>query len=422
MRKPASSSTKSVPRTRLVLVVDASRAQRRTLAIQLVRAGYELAEAASGEEALELCAKKMPDIVISDWLMSGCTGPDLCRRIRDMQKDRYVYFVLLTSRSDKNDIARGLKSGADDFLTKPVSGAELLARLSAGERILEMEETLRQANQQLSQTLARLREAQAAIDQDMREARRLQDSLMREEQGRFGDFTITLLMRQAGHIGGDLVGFFPINARRCGVFALDVSGHGVAAALLCARLSTLLSGATNHNIALQMTDLGLYDARAPADVARQLNSLMLNDLRTESYFTMVYCDFDFTSGQMRLVQAGHPYPILQRADGTFLDIGEGGLPIGTFQEATFEEVQLALEPGDRLLIASDGMTECEDSHGRPLGAEGLRAILQTNSTLQGEALLESLSWSLANYAGGRRHDDISAVLIERRPAPPVPPP
>ncbi|TWI31038.1 PP2C family protein-serine/threonine phosphatase [Paracoccus sulfuroxidans] len=422
MKKPAPPSVTPLnqPRNRLVLIVDDSRAQRRTLAIQLVRAGYEVAEAASGEEALEFCARNTPDIVISDWLMSGCTGPEFCRRFREMQRDRYGYFVLLTSRSDKNDIARGLQSGADDFLTKPVSGSELLARLSAGERILEMEETLRQANRQLSQTLAQLREAQAAIDHDMHEARRLQDSLIREQQGRFGDFTITLLMRQAGHIGGDLVGFFPINARRCGVFALDVSGHGVAAALLCARLSTLLSGATNHNIALRMTDLGLYDARTPSEVARQLNHLMLNDLRTDSYFTMVYCDFDFTSGQMRLVQAGHPYPILQRANGSFQDIGEGGLPIGTFQEAKFDEIALALEPGDRLLIASDGMTECEDMHGRPLGAEGLRAILQTNSTLEGEALLESLSWSLANYSGGRRNDDISAVLIERRPAAPPP--
>lgn len=239
---------------RLVLLVDDSRAQRRTLAVQLIRAGYHVVEAASGDEAMRICLERRPDIVISDWMMPGQSGLEFCRRFREMQSDRYGYFILLTSRNDKKDIAEGLRAGADEFLTKPVSGAELLARLSASERILRMEESLRSANARLNSTLTRLRETQAAIDRDLREAQRLQQGLVRERHGRYGDFDLSLLMRPAGHIGGDLVGFFPINARRVGLFALDVAGHGVASALLCARLAALLSGAADQNIALRITD------------------------------------------------------------------------------------------------------------------------------------------------------------------------
>lgn len=399
---------------RLVLLVDSSRAQRRTLAVQLLRAGYHVLEAASGDEAMAICQERRPDIVISDWMMPGQTGLEFCRRFRDMRSDRYGYFILLTSRNDKGDVAEGLRAGADEFLTKPVSGAELLARLSASERILRMEESLRNANAHLSEALNRLRETQAAIDRDLREAQRLQQGLVRERHGQFGDFDLSLLMRPAGHIGGDLVGFFPINARRVGLFALDVSGHGVAAALLSARLTALLSGATDHNIALQITELGLYDARPPAEILRLLNTLMLEELRTDSYFTMVYADLDFLSGRVRLVQAGHPHPVLQRADGRIEQIGRGGLPVGVLPDAEYEEVQLQLNPGDRLFITSDGLTESENAHGTPLGDEGLQAILRTNATLRGDALLESICWSAAHYAGGQRSDDISAVLVERR--------
>lgn len=409
-----SQAVKSIPHnSRLVLLVDDSRAQRRTLAVQLIRAGYHVVEAASGEEAMRICLERRPDIVISDWMMPGQTGLEFCRQFRDMQSDRYGYFILLTSRNDKKDIAEGLRAGADEFMTKPVSGAELLARLSASERILRMEESLRTANAQLRDTLDRLRETQAAIDRDLREARRLQQGLVRERHGRFGDFDLSLLMRPAGHIGGDLVGFFPINARRVGMFALDVAGHGVAAALLSARLAALLSGATDQNVALRTTDLGLYDARPPAEILHHLNTLMIQELRTDSYFTMVYADLDFLNGRLRLVQAGHPHPVLQRADGRLERIGAGGLPVGVFAHAQYEELQLVLNPGDRLFITSDGLTEAENARGEPLGEEGLQAILRTNALLRGDALLESICWSAANYAGGKRNDDISAVLIER---------
>ena len=401
------------PSGRQILLVDDSRAQRRTLAIQLVRAGYDVIEAASGEEALAICSARQPELILSDWVMPEMSGPEFCRAFRAMKRDGYGYFILLTSKTDKADIAYGLAAGADDFMTKPVAGAELLARLAAAERILSFEEKLRATNAQLRTTLAKLNAAQEAMDRDLTEARKLQQGLVGDRSGSFGDFDLSLLLRPAGHIGGDLVGFFPINDTRVGIFAIDVSGHGVAAALLTARLAAHLSGSTERNVALRASQDGL-ESVAPLTLARFFNAMMLQEVRTDTYFTMIYAELDHGSGRMNLIQAGHPHPILQRRCGEVVRIGNGGMPIGLIEDPQFDEIVVQLHPGDRLLIASDGVTEAASPSGRLLGDDGLAAILRTNAPLTGHTLLESMAWSISEFSRGERGDDISAVLIEYR--------
>ncbi|WCR10293.1 fused response regulator/phosphatase [Paracoccus stylophorae] len=419
-RSPAISSFAGAVRTaRQVLLVDASAAQRRLIGTRLRKAGYRVSEAESVAQALALCDAAEPDFVLSDWNVADMSGLDLCRAFRARDRSGYGYFLLLTDTADEGDIARGLEAGADDFLRKPVSGQELLARLSAGERILRVEDELRASNAQLRQTLDKLRETQAAIDRDLREARKLQQGLVRERAGRFNQIQLSLLLRPAGHIGGDLVGFFPITGDRVGLYALDVSGHGVTAALLTAQLSVHLSGASDQNVALRAAQSG-SDAVPPAALAHFFNNMMLEEVNTETYFTMIYAELNHVTGQVRMVQAGHPHPMLQKADGQVLRIGRGGMPVGVFETPIFDEIEFRMEPGDRLLIASDGITEAANAAGRLLGEDGLEAIMRTNAFLGGHAFLESMAWSVSEYGRGERPDDMSAVLVEYlRPADPV---
>jgi phosphoserine phosphatase RsbU/P len=113
----------SRPRCRAphVLVVDDSRAQRHMLSMQLKRWGYRVSDSDSALAALGICATQDIDIVISDWMMPGLTGLEFCRRFRNLGRENYGYFILLTSKSEKTEIADGLEAGADDFLAKPVS-------------------------------------------------------------------------------------------------------------------------------------------------------------------------------------------------------------------------------------------------------------------------------------------------------------
>ncbi|TXB66475.1 fused response regulator/phosphatase [Paracoccus aurantiacus] len=415
--RPSRPASTSVARRRMVLVVDESRAQRAMLRIHLTRAGYEVNEATNGDDALAFCTSRRPDVVLSDWVMAGMTGPELCQKLRNGATDGYVYFILLSSKDQPADIAFGLESGADDFLTKPTSAAELLARLRAGERILLLQDESRKVNARLTETLEALRKAQVAMDRDLNEARRLQQGLIGERHTQFGDFSVSNLLRPAGHVGGDLTGSFAINAQRFGVFAIDVSGHGVAAALMTARLATQLSASLDQNAALFIDEYGLYDSRPPAVLARYLNHQMLSDLRVDTYFTMVYAVIDQQSGEVRLVQAGHPHPMVQRASGEVELVGNGGFPIGVIENARYEEITLTLNPGDKLVIASDGIWDATNPSGQMLGTDGLSAIMQTNRMSEGLGLMEAMVWSVLRFSGGQQEDDISALLIERKAAP-----
>jgi len=401
-------------RARRVLVVDDNPLQRRVLGSYLRGLGYAVETAAGGTEALEICRCDPPELVISDWMMPGMDGLAFCRAFRALARDDYGYFLLLTSKGEKANVAEGLDSGADDFLTKPVSADELRARLTAGERILDMQRQLREKNLLLVEALAQLQAVHDSIDSDLVEARKLQQSLVRERFRDFGSARLALTLCPAGRVGGDLVGFFPIWPDRLGLFAIDVSGHGISSALMTARLAGLLSSAIpERNVALTRGAGGRIEAVPPAEVAAGLNRLMQEEMEVEHYFTLFLAACDLRTGEMRAVQAGHPHPLLQRGDGRIEAIGRGGLPIGLIPDATYEEIALTLAPGDRLLVMSDGMTEIPDGAGGLLGEAGLTRMLGELAATRGPALLETLVWQLREANGGRDFpDDVSAIVLE----------
>lgn len=399
---------------RPVLVVDDSRAQRKILRMLLTRWGYDVTEAASGEEAVRLCAAQDFAIVLSDWMMPGLSGPELCKAFRALPREGYGYFILLTSKSEKAEIANGLENGADDFLSKPVSTDELHARLRAGERILKMQDELVEKNRLIGSTLGELQKLYDSLDRDLIEARKLQQTLLRERFRDFGAGTVSLMLRPSGHVGGDLVGCFRVNDLRVVVYSVDVSGHGVASAMMTARLAGLLSGVSpEQNIALKSTADGRQDAWSPAQVAARLNRMMIEELQVDQYFTLCYAEIDLQTGRGTLVQAGHPHPVILRETGQVTALGDGGLPIGLIAEAEYAQIHFVLAPGDRLFLVSDGVTECPDPTGEELGSDRLQKLLRQNKALTSPDLLEALLWDLNVFAGNADFpDDVSGVIFD----------
>jgi sigma-B regulation protein RsbU (phosphoserine phosphatase) len=365
------------------------------------------------QEALPLCVAEAPDIVISDWVMPGLSGLDFCQALRAQKHENYIYFILLTSKTESAEIAHGLDGGADDFLTKPVTGDELRARISAGERIIRMEREVTEKNRLLTDTLTELRAINEAVNRDLMEARKLQQSLVRDRFRDFGRAQVSLMLRPSGHIGGDLVGFFAIDTARFGVYSLDVSGHGITSALMTARLAGYLSGGSpEQNIALVPGIDGGFDGRDPAEIADRLNRILLGEMGTESYFTLAYAEVDMTSGRVRMVQAGHPHPAVQRADGRVEYLGHGGLPIGLFDDAAYQSFETRLQSGDRLFLMSDGVTELEDARGEQLSEGGLAALLESMHPLKGPDFLDALLDRLDALGDSEFADDVSGALIE----------
>ncbi|MBY5933382.1 SpoIIE family protein phosphatase [Tateyamaria omphalii] len=407
----------SVPDATLrVLIVDDSRLQRKILSSSVKRWGFEVYEAGSAEEALKICEDVLPDLVLSDWVMPGMNGLEFCAAFRELSQEQYGYFILLTSKSEKAEVAMGLEAGADDFVTKPVDANELRARIAAGERILHMQRELTEKNRLITDTLDELQRLYDSLDSDLLEAKKLQQSLVRERHKSFDTGDLSLMLRSSGHVGGDLVGFFPAQQGHLGLFSIDVSGHGISSALMTARLAGYLSAAApEQNVALARCDDGTYAFLPPEEVIETLNDLVLDEMETEHYFTLLLADLDLTTGHVRMAQAGHPHPAIQRRDGTIEQDGPGGFPVGLMSGISFTQFEAQLEPGDRLLLLSDGVTECPGTDGEMLQEAGLANLMEDLANVSGPAFFEALLWRMTEFAGETTFpDDVSGILFEYR--------
>jgi sigma-B regulation protein RsbU (phosphoserine phosphatase) len=284
----------------------------------------------------------------------------------------------------------------------------------AGERIVGMQEELRDKNDLLSGALDQLKHVHEGLNRDLLEARRFQQSLLPDRVRAFDGGRVSLMFRPCGHVGGDFIGLFRVSDTRLGLYSIDVSGHGVASALLAARVAGYLSGATpQENIAVTIDDLGLYTMRPPEEVCERLNELMLSQMETDLYLTMVLAECNLKTGRVRMVQAGHPSPAIQRVTGIVERHGAGGLPVGLLPGASWSSFDLTLEAGDRLLAFSDGISECPGPDGRDFGEEGFEQFLKRQASLRGPELLEALSWELDRYSGLQDlPDDVSCVMFE----------
>jgi two-component system cell cycle response regulator len=132
-----------------VLIADDNAVSRRRLELTLKKAGYEVTSVDDGKKALDIFNERFFPVVITDWVMPELEGPSFCRAIRNAETPGYVYIIILTAKESKSDIVMGLESGADDYLKKPFHDAELKARLKTGLRILELERSLRRANDEV---------------------------------------------------------------------------------------------------------------------------------------------------------------------------------------------------------------------------------------------------------------------------------
>ena len=133
-----------------ILVADDDRVSQRIMERMLQGNGYEVVCAANGREAADILARPgSPRLALINWMMPELDGPGVCRETRARRDEAYVYMILLTSKQLSEDIVKGLEAGADDYLTKPCHPAELKARLHTGRRILQLEDKLVEAREEM---------------------------------------------------------------------------------------------------------------------------------------------------------------------------------------------------------------------------------------------------------------------------------
>jgi sigma-B regulation protein RsbU (phosphoserine phosphatase) len=371
--------------------------------------GHAVLCAADGLEAWH-CFERHADVdlVISDWMMPGLDGPELVRRIRNCRRPGYVYLMLLTAKARSADIVQGMEAGADDFLVKPFDQEELRVRLRAGERVVALEHKLARRNAELEAANARMRG-------DLQAAARVQRSLLPAALPELRAGRFAWAFRPCEELAGDSIGIMPLDERHTALHVLDVSGHGVAAALLSVSVRHVMSPVSSASSLLRQPAAGssAWHLVPPAEVAAELNRRFPVDADTGRYFTLLYGILDMELRQFRYVSAGHPGPIHVPAGGPPAVLKAAGLPIGLDEKAVFREQVVQLERGDRLYLYSDGVWEAASAAQGPFGPQEFLLALERIRELPLQEGLDRLLAELEQWCGTAQvKDDASLLAFE----------
>jgi sigma-B regulation protein RsbU (phosphoserine phosphatase) len=217
-------------------------------------------------------------------------------------------------------------------------------------------------------------------------------------------------------LAGDLLGIVLLADGSVGLYVIDVAGHGVPAALLSVTLSHWLASARCQSPLVTLGPDGSPNgAASPAQVAESLSAQFPFDARTGQYFTMLYGVLDTERRNWRFVLGGHPLPIHQPRGQAPRFLEASGFPIGIIPEARYEDVEVALGPGDRLFLYSDGIVDAQDESEQEFGQ---RALLETLAAAGSRPLQEAVDSTLAaverHVGSAGRKDDLTLLGVELR--------
>lgn len=390
-----------------ILVVDDTPANLQVLAGMLKDRGYKVRPVPGGKLALAAARRDPPDLILLDINMPEMNGYEVCEHLKadDMLKGIPVIFIsALTEQLDK---VKAFANGGVDYITKPFQMEELHARVETHLKLRRLQVDLEAAN-------ARLAGVNGRMSRDLRAAAKIQEAFLPRESPCVPGLDFAWAYRPCDELAGDGLNVIPLGGGRVGLYVLDVSGHGVAAALLSVAMSRFLSPPPEPSSILTRggDNAGRLDVTPPAEVADRLNRLFPFDPSTEQFATLVYGVLDAATGEFRYVSAGHPGPVHLPAGGDPVILASRGSLIGLADDA-YEERSVRLRPGDRLFLYSDGVPEAANPAGDLFG-EG--RLLQAIGRWRSEPLHESpnaLLREITRWRGSEGpEDDISLLAVE----------
>jgi serine phosphatase RsbU (regulator of sigma subunit)/ABC-type amino acid transport substrate-binding protein len=282
----------------------------------------------------------------------------------------------------------------------------------------EAEEELRKHRDHLDELVkirtAELQQANDRMKRDLEAAARVQQSLLPQAAPDVGGVKVTWQYRPCDELAGDILNVFQLDRTHVGIYVADVSGHGVAASLLSVAISRALmpESGVSSLLVRHGDDPSEVTIVSPAIVATELNRRFPMEESGQKYFTILYGVFNIETRVFRYVSAGHP-PIVRWAPGQAPKMLEvSALPIGIDPEPDYEESVIQLDPGERILVYSDGVTEAMTGEFKQFGDARLMQTLEASSGQSLEAGVAGVLHDVEQWCDSGPKDDVSMLGLE----------
>jgi phosphoserine phosphatase RsbU/P len=403
-----------------ILVVDDAEASRGMLCRRLERYGYRAVGAESGAAALQAIAGGAFDLVLLDVMMPDLSGLEVLEIIRKSAGPADLPVIMATARQDSDYVIAALNLGANDYVTKPLDFAVVFARLrthlllkQSVQQAMDLQTSLQARNDQLEIANARLSDFAERAQRELAAAARLQMSFLPPPAAEMLGCQFARIYQPCRELAGDFLNYLQLDRQHVALYLLDVSGHGVAAALLAVAAARILS---LSNVAESI----LLDASAdsasptpalPSDVAARLTRHLAMDQTPEHFITLFYAVLDIQSLELQFVSCGHPPAVRVSRDGSAALLDGSSLPIGVGDD--FQTHTAQLSPHDRLYLYSDGITEGMSPERELFGlARAAAALAQTTSLSLGRSMDAALDRAREFSENAPSRDDISLLAMQ----------
>jgi sigma-B regulation protein RsbU (phosphoserine phosphatase) len=355
-------------------------------ALQMLLGGYGLSTEAVTHPARVLRALKTEqfDAVLMDLNFArdtteGGEGLDLVSQIRSM--DSLIPVVVMTGWSTVDLAVEAMRRGASDFIQKPWENQDLLRKLH---------------NQILGGRAQR--RAQRQRDEEQQEAREIQGRLLTKKLPEVAGYELAAMTQPFRFVGGDYYSVVRISERHTVLCIADVAGKGLPAALLMSSLQAALRPM-------------IWGRLAPRELCDRLNRILCDLTPVGKFISFFYAVLDSVDNRLTYCNAGHNPPLLIRADGT-TELNAAGAVLGQFPQWLYEQSEVQMRSGDKLLLFTDGLVEACDADEAPFEEHNLIRIARENPSSSAEELMGLLMRAASQHTGGHFQDDASLIVLK----------
>ncbi|HQR35631.1 MAG TPA: SpoIIE family protein phosphatase [Blastocatellia bacterium] len=353
--------------------------------------GFQLETVSSPERLLDALGQRSFDLVLMDLnytrdTTSGAEGLNLLDRIRLL--DETLPIVAMTAWGTIELAVEAMQRGVCDFILKPWDNVRLLQTLRTH---LEAGRARRRERQLQEQRQAeQVRELAAALE--------IQQSLLPHTILPLRGCELATAWHPVRAVSGDFFNVLHFDDSTSAICIGDVSGKGMPAALVMSNAQALTKAFAEAHC-------------PPSELCALVNRALCGQLSPGKFVTFFYAHFDSNQRALSYSNAGHNPPLLLRKDGECFPLEQGGPVLGIFKDQMFDQAEIALASGDRLLLYTDGITEAENENGEEFGEERLLSLLRSHRQLSAQALQQTVMAAVTEFCGGNFQDDATLLVL-----------